>query len=266
MSTWLETILLGIIEGITEFLPISSTGHLLLAEHFMGVVRSDFFNVGIQSGAVLAVVLIYWQRLTRMATGLARPEEREYAGKLLTAFVMTAVLGLVMHKLHWQLPEDPKPVAWAILIGGLFIFAAEAMVARRASALEITWTVAVIVGLAQVLAGAFPGTSRSAATIIAAMMLGVPRMAATEFSFLLGIPTMFAATAYKLYDIRKENGGLPQDEMDQFALGFIVSLIVGFIAVKWLLGFLRTHSFVPFAWYRLVLGLGLLAWFYSRAA
>jgi undecaprenyl-diphosphatase len=262
MSPWLETIILGIVEGITEFLPISSTGHLLLTEHFLGSVRSDFFNVGIQSGAVLAVVLVYWQRLLRMATGLARPEERGYAGKLFVAFLVTAVFGLVMHKLHWQLPEDPKPVAWAVFLGAFCIFGAEALVARRASAIEVTWTVAVLVGLAQVLAGALPGTSRSAATIIAAMLLGVPRLGATEFSFLLGIPTMFAATAFKLWEIRKEEGGLPAGEMDQFALGFAVSLVVAFAAVKWLLGFLRTHSFVPFAWYRLALGAGLLLWFY----
>jgi undecaprenyl-diphosphatase len=248
-------VLLGIVEGITEFLPISSTGHLLIAEHWLGA-QSDFFNIFIQAGAVSAVVLIYWRRLLTLATGWNEPENRDYLIKLVAAFAVSAALGLVVKHFHVKLPEEITPVAWALIIGGLAILAVEQFHGGQ-GALEITWTVAIAVGLAQIVAGVFPGTSRSAATILAAMLLGLSRPAATEFSFLLGIPTMYAASALEFKKQWKE-GPIPSHEWTDLLVGFAVSAVVAFIAVKWLLSFIRNHKFTPFAWYRLVLGVALL--------
>ena len=200
MTDFLNALLLGIIEGITEFLPVSSTGHLLIAERWLGH-RSDLFNIAIQAGAILAVVLIYRQRLWQLAVGLRQRENRDYALKLGVAFAITAALGLAVKKLGWELPTTIRPVAWALVIGAIWMLVAEQLAARRAQALgerrDVSWTTAVLVGIAQVVAGVFPGTSRSAATIFVALLSGTTsRVAATEFAFLVGIPTMFAATAY----------------------------------------------------------------------
>ena len=262
MQQWFYTVLLGIIEGITEFLPISSTGHLIVVQDFLDDHRSEFFNVGIQSGAVLAVVFIYWRKLLDLFVNWRGGEQRDYLLKLGSAFVVTAILGLTVKFLGAELPESQEPVAWAVFLGALGIFAAEWVLQKREVTDAVSWKAALIIGAAQVIAGVFPGTSRSAATIIAAMLLGVSRAKATEFSFLLGIPTMFAAGFVTLVSALKDEGGLPEGELAHFALGFIVSMIVAFIAVKWLLGFIQTHTFTPFAWYRLALGLGLLGWIY----
>ncbi|MEO0453785.1 MAG: undecaprenyl-diphosphate phosphatase [Verrucomicrobiota bacterium] len=266
MPEWIVTVLLGVVEGITEFLPISSTGHLLIFQHFLGESRSELFNVGIQSGAVSAVVLIYWRKLLDLVQHFWKPEQLDYNLKLAAAFMVTVILGLSVRKAGFELPEDPVPIAWAVLIGAIFIFISEWRLAKTEPKEKITWSIAVWVGAAQVLAGIFPGTSRSAATIIMAMLLGVSRMLSTEFSFLLGIPTMFAAGAYLAYESYDEEGEAAFADMDQFWLGFVVSAVVAFIAVKWLLGFIRAHSFKPFAWYRLILGLGLLGWLYWQAS
>jgi undecaprenyl-diphosphatase len=250
-------ILLGIIEGVTEFLPISSTGHLLIAEHWLGH-RSDLFNVVIQAGAILAVVLIYRQRLWELATGLSDSKNRDYALKLAVAFLITAVLGFVATKLGFKLPETIAPVAWALIIGGFWMIGAEMVAARKPERSEITWPVAILVGLAQVVAAIFPGTSRSAATIFVAMLAGTGnRAAATEFAFLVGIPTMFAASAYEL--LKTFHSGTEHEDWSALAIAFVVSLITAFVAVKWLLGYIRTHRFTAFAVYRIVLGIALLA-------
>jgi undecaprenyl-diphosphatase len=250
-------VLLGIIEGITEFLPISSTGHLLIAERWLGH-RSDVFNVVIQAGAILAVVLIYRQRLWELATGLSDPKNRDYALKLAVAFVITAVLGFVATKLGFKLPETVAPVAWALILGGFWMIGAEMLAARQPERTEITWRVAILVGLAQVVAAIFPGTSRSAATIFVAMLAGTGnRAAATEFAFLVGIPTMFAASGYELLKTMKSGGG--HEDWGGLAIAFVVSLVTAFVAVKWLLGYIRTHRFTAFAIYRIVLGIALLA-------
>lgn len=258
MSDIVNTILLGIIEGITEFLPISSTGHLLIAEHWLGR-RSDLFNVVIQAGAILAVVLIYRARLWQLATGLGRAENRDYALKLFVAFAITAVLGFMATRLGFKLPESVTPVAWALVVGGVWMIAAEWLAAKQPDRSAITWRVAVLVGLAQVVAAVFPGTSRSAATIFVALLAGTSnRAAATEFAFLVGIPTMFAASAYELLKA-VHGGGAVHEDWGALALAFAVSLVTAFVAVKWLLGYIRTHRFTAFAVYRIVLGLILLA-------
>lgn len=263
MPHWLETVLLGVIEGITEFLPISSTGHLIVAQHFLGEPRSEFFNVGIQAGAVLAVVLIYWRRLLDLAVNIQERAAQVYVGKLGLAFAVTVALGLGLRKAGVVLPEHPEPVAWAVVLGALAIFGAEAHLRHCKPMDVLPWSVAAWVGVSQVVAGVFPGTSRSAATIIAAMLLGCSRMAATEFSFLLGIPTMFAASLYLAWgEYRNLGVEAMRAEMGDFGLGFAVSMVTAFLAVKWLLSFLRTHDFRPFAWYRLALGVGLLTWIY----
>jgi undecaprenyl-diphosphatase len=254
MSDLLNIILLGIIEGVSEFLPISSTGHLLIAEHWLGT-RSDVFNVVIQAGAILAVTLIYWRRLWELASGLGKRENRDYAFKLALAFAITAVLGLVVTKLGFKLPERITPVAWALLIGGVWMMAAEYFAAKRADNAKVSWTVAILVGLAQIVAAIFPGTSRSAATIFVAMLAGTSnRPAATEFAFLVGIPTMFAASGYELIKHRHD----VHEDWSALAIAFVISTITAFVTVKWLLGYIRSHRYTPFAIYRIILGAALL--------
>jgi undecaprenyl-diphosphatase len=254
----LQVILLGIIEGITEFLPISSTGHLLIAQHWLDR-RSDLFNVAIQAGAILAVVVIYWRRLWDLTMHLSKAENRDYLYKLSLSFVITVVGGFIAKKLGLELPETVAPVAIAFIVGGFVIFAVEWYAARQPQSEQLTWRVAIWVGLGQILAAVFPGTSRSAATIFAAMLAGMTsRPAAAEFAFLVGIPTMFAATAYEAYDLY-ESGQMGSEHWGELAVGFIVSAIVAFIAVKWLLIYVQTHRFTIFAWYRIVFGALLLA-------
>jgi len=257
VDSFLQVILLGIIEGITEFLPISSTGHLLIAQHWLGR-RSDLFTIAIQAGAILAVVVIYWRRLWNLTVNFSDPVNRDYLFKLSWAFIITVIGGLTAKQLGLELPETVAPIAWALIVGGLVIFAVEAYADRQPVRDILTWNVATWVGLAQVLAAVFPGTSRSAATIFAAMLAGMTsRPAAAEFAFLVGIPTMFAATAYELLKMYGD-GQLANENFGELAVGFVVSAIVAFIAVKWLLQYIQSHRFTVFAWYRIALGILLL--------
>jgi undecaprenyl-diphosphatase len=256
VSDTLDTIILGFIEGVTEFLPISSTGHLLIAERWLGA-RSELFNVAIQAGAILALALIYWRRLLKLLTRFDEAENRDYLAKLTLAFLITAAGGFLATRLGWKLPESVLPIALATVIGGFAILAIESYVARKPPAAAVTWNVAFWVGTCQILAAVFPGTSRSASTIFAAMLAGLTlRPAATEFAFLVGIPTMFAATGYELLKVRAAAAG---EDWQALALGFVVSLVVAFIAVKWLLRYVQSHRFTVFAWYRIALGGVLLA-------
>jgi len=256
MIELVRVVLLGLIEGITEFLPVSSTGHLLVAEHWLGA-RSDTFNVVIQAGAILAVTLIYRQRLWQLATGLRNAQNRDYVAKLAVAFLITAVLGFVVTKLGFKLPERITPIAWAFVIGGVWMIAAEYFAAKRADSANVSWLVAILVGLAQIVAAIFPGTSRSAATIFIAMLAGTSnRPAATEFAFLVGIPTMFAASGYEL--LKAVKAGDVHEDWTALIIAFVVSTVTAFVAVKWLLGYIRSHHFTPFAVYRIVLGALLL--------
>ncbi|MGN6097322.1 MAG: undecaprenyl-diphosphate phosphatase [Bosea sp. (in: a-proteobacteria)] len=255
MPDW-ATLLLGIIEGITEFLPISSTGHLLIAEHWLGP-RSEMFNVVIQSGAMLAVTALYWRRLVALGDWRVRAS-RIYVGKLALAFCVSSLLGLIVKKLGVGLPDALTPVAWAMILGGVWIVGAEWYAVRQAAQTEVTWKTAIVVGLAQVVAAIFPGTSRSGATIFAAMLSGTTdRQAATEFAFLVGIPTMYAASAYEFHANLQAQG--TPNEWGALLYGFVAAAITAFIAVRWLLGFIKTHRFTAFAIYRLIVGAGLLA-------
>ena len=261
MTDLLAALLLGIIEGVTEFLPISSTGHLLIAERWLGH-RSDLFNIAIQAGAILAVVLIYRERLWQLITGFSKPDNRDYVLKLSAAFGVTAVLGVVVKAMGFELPETIGPIAWTLIIGGFVMLGAEHIASKRSAEHGerklITWPVAILVGLAQVVAGVFPGTSRSAAAIFAALLFGTGnRVAATEFAFLVGIPTMFAATGYELVDVVR-NGEAASENWTALGVAFATSAIVAFVVVKWLLTYIQTHRFTVFSVYRIVLGAGLL--------
>ncbi len=284
MNDLLAALLLGIIEGITEFLPISSTGHLLIAQHWLGH-RSDLFNIAIQAGAILAVVLIYWKRLWGMLVAFgghdapapydplgvtATPaQSRDYAFKLLAAFTVTAVGGLLVKALGWELPDAVRPIAWALIIGAFWMVIAEHLAARRAARegerTAISWTTAILVGIAQIVAGVFPGTSRSAATIFVALLAGTTsRAAATEFAFVVGIPTMFAATGYEVLSLYRD-GGIGNEDWSALAVAFVASAVTAFVAVKWLLHYIQSNKFTAFAVYRVIIGIALLWWLPAAA-
>ena len=253
MPDTIENLLLGIIEGITEFLPVSSTGHLLIAQHWLGH-RSELFNVVIQAGAILGVVVVYWQRLLELSLRFGRPDNRDYLVKLIASFAITAVGGLAAKLLGVELPETVAPVAWALVAGGVLILVVEWRLADAAPNERVTWSVAAWVGVAQVVAAVFPGTSRSAAAIFAAMLAGMTsRPAAAEFAFIVGIPTMFAAAGYELLKLLRTTG-VQGEDWGGLGLAFAASAIVAFASVKWLLIYIRAHRFTPFAWYRIVFG------------
>ncbi|QDW66657.1 undecaprenyl-diphosphate phosphatase [Luteimonas granuli] len=261
MTDPLAALLLGILEGLTEFLPISSTGHLLIAQRWLGA-RSDFFNIVIQAGAILAITLVFRERIVALATGLGDARNRDYAMKLAAAFIVTAVVGLPVRLLGWELPETVTPIAWALVVGGVWMIVAERLAERRGGGdgTSVTWTVALLVGLAQVVAGVFPGTSRSAAAIFVAMLAGLSRRRdAAEFVFLVGIPTMFAASGYAFVELAAD-GALGGEAWTDVGIAFAAATITGFLVVKWLLGYIEDHRFTGFAVYRILLGAALLLW------
>ena len=248
---WLEAILLGLVEGLTEFIPVSSTGHLLLAERWLGH-RPDWFTVFIQVGSALALLPLFWKRLLGAS--------RDYLTKLTVAFGITGAGGLVLHKLHFELPETVAPVAWATLLGGIGILAIERWRAASKPSIEtLTWGIAIVCGAAQLVAAVFPGTSRSGITIMAAIAMGLVRAEAAEFSFILGMITLTAAGGYKFLGAWKGGEIHGASGMD-VALAFGAAAISAFLVVRWLLGFVKTHTFNGFAWYRIALGAGLLLW------
>lgn len=260
MSDLLSALLLGILEGLTEFLPVSSTGHLLIAEHWLGH-RSDFFNIVIQAGAILAVMLVFRARLWSLLTGLHDRENRDYLLKLIVAFGVTAVVGLPIRLAGWALPESLGPIAWALILGGIWMLLAESLAGRwRRPQSQITWSIAIAVGLAQVIAGIFPGTSRSGSAIFLALLLGLQQRAiAAEFVFLVGIPTMLAASGYACLEQIKHHSSFAESSV-QIIVAFFAALVSGFTVVRWLLGYIKQRPFTPFAIYRIVLGLALLLW------
>lgn len=259
MNDLLQAALLGLIEGVTEFLPISSTGHLLVAEHWLGE-RSELFNVAIQAGAILASVLVFWPRLLELLRDIRLQASRAYIARLALAFAVTVVGGLLAKKLGLELPNTVAPVAAALIVGGVLMLWIERLIASRAPSSQATWAVAAWVGIGQLVAAVFPGTSRSAASIFAAMLSGMnSRPAATEFSFLVGIPTMFAATGYEFLKLRGNAGAGAHEDWPALIVAFVVATVVAYIAVRWLLRYVQTHRFTAFAWYRIAAGLLLLA-------
>jgi len=264
MAPWLVVVLLGFIEGLTEFIPVSSTGHLLLAEQWLPK-QSELFNVVIQSGAMLALLPIFSRRLREMAFHLHEPENRDLFVKLAAAFLITAVGGLLMKKLGFMLPHDPLPIAWATLIGGFVILGVERWIKGRELPDKITWGIVIAVGVGQLIAASLPGASRSGTTIIMALLIGLNRPRATEFSFLIGIPTMFAAGAFEIHhELTHATVGAPHESWGLVLLGTAVSAVVAFVVVKWLIRFVQGHTFNGFAIYRLIMGAGMLLYFWPH--
>lgn len=257
MSAWLVATLLGIIEGITEFIPVSSTGHLLIAEHWLPR-QSDLFNIVVQCGAVLAVLPLFSRRLV-MLSHWREPSSRTLLAKIAVAFLITALGGLVLDRFGFKLPEDVAPVAWALIVGGILFIGVEYHLRGRPLRDQITWPIAIAVATAQLMAAVFPGTSRSGATILFALMLGTNRVLATEFSFLVGIPTLLAAGALKIIQyIGKTPGHAADERWGPLVVATLVAAVVSFAAVKWLLRYVQSHTFVGFGWYRIALGAVLL--------
>jgi undecaprenyl-diphosphatase len=251
--------LLGLVEGATEFIPVSSTGHLILASDWLGLVdeRAKTFDIFIQLGAILAIVWIYRERLVRtMADARKDPISRSFLLNLIVAFLPAAAVGFLTHDWIKSKLFNPGVVAIALIIGGLVILLIERWPpkSRVHDVANIPRSLALGIGLAQVLA-LIPGTSRSGATIMGGYALGLSRTAATEFSFFLAIPTMLAAT---MYDLLKSWSVLAVTDIPMFAVGFIVSFISAVIVVKAFLTFVSNHTFSVFAWYRIALGLVLL--------
>ena len=255
---------MGVVEGLTEFLPISSTGHLILAGSLLGFDddKAKVFDIAIQTGAIFAVILVYWQKIRD--TVLALPSERQaqrFALNVLIAFLPAVILGLLFGKAIKAHLFTPLVVASTFILGGFIILWAERRqannpaVARIQAVEDMTPLDALKVGLAQCLA-MIPGTSRSGATIIGGMLLGLSRKAATDFSFYLAIPTLIGAGAYSLY---KERALLSLADLPLFAVGLVVSFISAWLCIRWLLRYIATHSFAGFAYYRIVFGAVVLA-------
>ncbi len=264
MPEWIEVIILGIIEGITEFLPVSSTGHLQLTQRWLQHPQSELFDIVVQCGAVLAVLAVFQKRVVGFAQEWKTPATRDYLGKLFLAFVITTVGVLAAEKTGLKVSkEDISANAYAIrvalatLIGGVLFLAVEAWLKKRPTRNDITWLAAAAVGGAQIVAATYSGSSRSGTTILFALALGVARPAATEFSFLLGVPTLLAAGGYKLLKAWK-HGELGGEDWGLVILATVVAAGMAFLAVKWLLRFVQTHTFVAFGWYRIVLGAAIL--------
>jgi undecaprenyl-diphosphatase len=258
MPDWIIAAILGLVEGITEFIPVSSTGHLLITEKILRVHESDLFNIVIQCGAVIAVLPLFPQRLYKFVFELRDPETQEYLLKILTAFVITCIGGFIIDRKGFKLPEELAPVAWALLVGGLVFLAVEFFLRGKKSNNEVTWAIAIAVGLGQLVAAVFPGSSRSGTTIMFALLLGLGRPAATEFSFLVGIPTMLAAGALKIFKALHHPEPLaPRENWGLVLLATVIAAVVSFIAVKWLLRYVQTHTFNAFGWYRIALAVAI---------
>lgn len=260
LTLWIKAALMGIVEGLTEFLPISSTGHLILAGSLLDFTgdKIKVFEIAIQTGAMFAIILVYWQRLRDTVLGLGSDARAQrFALNVAIAFVPAVVLGLAFGKVIKEHLFTPVVVASTFILGGLVILWAEKR-PTRVTVAEVDdmgpWD-ALKVGLVQCFA-LVPGTSRSGATIIGGMFLGLSRKAATEFSFFLAIPTLVGAGAYSLY---KERALLSVADAPIFAIGLFFSFVSAWICVRWLLRYVATHDFIPFAWYRIVFGLIVLA-------
>lgn len=256
----LQALILGVVEGLTEFLPISSTGHLILAGDLLNFNddKGKLFEIVIQSGAILAVCWEYRTRIAHVFSTLGHSvESQRLVMNIAVAFIPLAVLGLLFGKLIKATLFNPVAVATAFILGAFVILWAEKRqhVVRVERVEDLSLTDAVKLGLAQACA-LIPGTSRSGATIIGGLLFGLSRKAATEFSFFLAIPTLLAATAYQLY---KERHLLSMDDLGMWAVGFVSAFISAFICVRWLLRYISSHDFTIFAWYRIAFGLIVLA-------
>src|SRR3954453_1155199 len=262
MSDALRAVILGIVEGVTEFLPVSSTGHLLLAARFFDLGEGAFwqsFAVLIQLGAILAIVVIYFAKLWRIALGtFSNPDDRRFVIGVVVAFLPAVIVGLIAGKYIKEILFNPWVVCFSLIVGGAILLWVDQLDHKphEHDATKFPLLMYLYIGIAQCVA-MIPGVSRSGATIVSAMFLGADKRAAAEFSFFLAIPTMIGAFAYDFYKNRSE---MTMDHMGIVAIGFVVSFITAIIVVKSFLEYVTRHGFVVFAWWRVVVGtLGLIA-------
>jgi undecaprenyl-diphosphatase len=262
-------IILGIVEGVTEFLPVSSTGHLILAGYFLGLPEADAtFDIVIQLGAILAIVVLYWHRFIGVLNGLLRGEAGAIAftRNVLLGFLPAGVAGAIAYGAIKALLESPRlavlTVAITLLVGGVLILLIERVAppARTKSVEAMSWRTALGIGVVQCLA-MIPGVSRSGATIMGARSLGVDQRTAAEYSFFLAVPTMVGATALALWKARHDLGGA---HLSSIAIGFVVSFVVAIVVVRWFIGIVTRRGFAPFAWYRILAGSAALAWLFIK--
>ena len=261
-ASLLTIILLGIVEGVTEFIPVSSTGHLILAGALLGYDEHQWkvFNVVIQLGAILAVVVLYWRTFLAVLAGLVRrqPEAWRFLRNVAVAFLPSAAVGLALHSQIEVMLGSPAIVAVALVLGGLAILVIEKLAPEgtEKGVADISLGKAVGIGLIQCLS-MVPGVSRSGATILGGLSLGVERRTAAEFSFFLAIPTMLGASTLELV---KNSDDLGAAGLEGIVIGFVVSFVVALLVIRWFLGIVTRHGFAPFAWYRIAAGLLALAW------
>jgi len=257
----IQAIILGIVEGITEFLPISSTGHMIIASSLMGIASNDFvkaFTVAIQFGAILAVVVLYWKRFLQSWT---------FYQKLFVAFLPAGILGFFLEKYIDQMLGDVRIVGATLFIGGIILLFVDKWFAKteETGSSEILYPSAFKIGLFQALS-MIPGTSRSAATIIGGLVQKLNRKTAVEFSFFLAVPTMFAATGYKLFKFYKAGQGFHHDDITLLVIGNIIAFLVALVAIRTFITFLTKHGFKLFGYYRIVAGLLVLVLYYTHVA
>ncbi|MGC4062972.1 MAG: undecaprenyl-diphosphate phosphatase [Aquabacterium sp.] len=263
---FMKSALMGIVEGLTEFLPISSTGHLILADSLLDFARSagaekaKVFEIAIQTGAIFAVMIVYMQRIKDTIAGLASdPKAQRFAINVIVGFLPAVVIGLAVGKVIKEHLFNAPVVATTFILGGIIILIAERFAAQKPRARvetvdDMTVMDALKLGLIQCLA-LVPGTSRSGSTIIGGMLLGLSRKAATDYSFFLGIPTLIGAGVYSLY---KERALLSADDLPLFSVGLVFAFVSAWICVRWLLRYVSSHNFNPFAWYRIAFGILIL--------
>lgn len=255
-------IILGIVEGVTEYLPVSSTGHLILATELLGYDAQKWalFNIAIQPGAILAIIVLYWRTFWEVFQGLLKWEDTAIAftRNLLLAFFPAVILGLAFGDQIELLLENAVLVCWSLIIGGFAILLVErfARTTERGGVADVGVKKSIMIGLVQCLA-MIPGVSRSGATILGAVSMGVDRKTAAEFSFFLAVPTLTGATALQLY---KHGAGMTGDDMQAIAIGFVVSFIVALAVVKAFVAVVSRIGFAPFAWYRIIAGAAALIW------
>jgi len=264
MDDLLTVILLGIVEGLTEFIPVSSTGHLILVGELLGSPVTSTFDIVIQLGAILAVVVLYWRRFWTVAVGLLGADRGAivFTRNILLGFLPSAVVGLIAYKAVKALLESPTTVAVALIVGGVLILLLERLFKQpRTDSVEaMDWRTALGIGIVQCLS-MIPGVSRSGATIMGALSLGVERRTAAEFSFFLAVPTMIAASGYDLY---KSGGSLASGDWLAIAVGFGVSFVVALAVIKWFITVVGRYGFAPFAWYRILAGSAALIWLHYQ--
>jgi len=259
----LKTVIMGIVEGATEFLPISSTGHLIIAGdvlNFLDKDKRDIFEIVIQLGAILAVVWQYREKFTHVATTLNESKSQQFIMNLFIAFLPLAIIGLAFHDQIKALLFNPKSVAIALIVGGFLILLIEKKLPKVVvnNVDDMNWKHALKVGFAQAIA-LIPGASRAGSTIIGGMVFGLSRTVATEFSFFLAVPVMVAATGY---DLLKNKDLLSSDDLMIFFVGFVTAFIAALIVIKVLIRFVQNNDFTVFAWYRIVFGALVLAYYW----